>query len=180
MAAYLKTFTGKKVDALEPQADTIDLRDIAHALSLLCRGNGQVTHFYSVGQHCVNAAKEAELRGYTVRLQFLCLLHDAAESYVSDLIRPVKQYLPEFDKIENNFLKAIFEHFELGEVTAEEWKLVKEVDDDLLVYDLVYLLQEPVSERGFRCLRNPDIDYVDPVLIEKEYIDIAEKLIKSL
>ena len=180
MAAYLKTYTGLKVDALLPDPDTIELRDIAHALSLNCRGNGQVTHFYSVAQHCINAYYEAVEWDYSDREKLFCLLHDAAEAYVTDLIRPVKQYLPDYQKIEDKFLEAIFNHFDLGLPTEDEWKKVKFVDDALLDYDLVYLLNEAMPESGFKTKRVPDLEYVNPKEIEDLYYDIAIKLVDKL
>ena len=49
----ITTYTGKLFDPTNPNIDGIDIVDIAHALSLLCRGNGHVKHFYSVGQHSI-------------------------------------------------------------------------------------------------------------------------------
>ena len=77
MGVYLKTFMGYRVDPLNPEPETITLTDIAHALSFICRANGQGTHFYSVAQHCINAAKEAKERGDSVRVQLGCLLRCA-------------------------------------------------------------------------------------------------------
>ena len=78
--SYITTFTGKHFDPTNPDIALIDLRDIAHALSLTCRGNGHVKTFFSVGQHCIHAAKEAAARGYTKRVILACLIHDASES----------------------------------------------------------------------------------------------------
>ena len=50
----ITTYTGKHIDPLHPDPDMICIEDIAHALSLICRGNGQVKTFFSVGQHCIN------------------------------------------------------------------------------------------------------------------------------
>ena len=77
----IKTYGGRYFSPVEPEAENIDIGDIAHALSLLCRGNGQVTQFFSVGQHCLNCAAEAEARGYSRRVCLACLLHDASEAY---------------------------------------------------------------------------------------------------
>ena len=44
------------------------IRDVAHALSFICRGNGHVKQFFSVGQHCINCSLEAEARGYSERV----------------------------------------------------------------------------------------------------------------
>ena len=70
----ITTYTGRHIDPLHPDPDMICIEDIAHALSLICRGNGQVKTFFSVGQHCINCAREALARGYSRRVAFACLL----------------------------------------------------------------------------------------------------------
>lgn len=180
MADYIKTFTGKKIDPLNPKVEDIELRDIAHALSLICRGNGQVTHFYSVAQHCINAVYEARERGYSKRIQLICLFHDAAEAYVSDVVRPVKKHLTAFDGIEEGFLNQILNKFGLTNITDEEWEKVQLVDDDILTYDLVVLLKEPLPKEGYKTKRVPDLSFVDPTIIEEQYMNLAKKLLGSL
>lgn len=177
--SYLKTYMGNKVDPLSVKAEDITLEDIAHALSLMCRGNGQVVHFYSVGQHCINCAKEAKARGWNERLQLGCLLHDAAEAYMSDLITPIKVYMPQYYEIEDKFLEAVYEKFGLADLTEEEWNMIMEVDRALLTYDLVELLKEPVPDEGYQVVRIPDIDFRPFEEVEKEYKDLAETLLKN-
>ena len=116
----IKTYSGIMFDPLNPREELIRIGDIAHALSMLCRANGHFKSFYSVGQHCINCAKEAEGRGYSDRVVLACLLHDGAEAYVSDIIRPVKVLLENFDEIETRFQEAIYAHFGLGDLTEEE------------------------------------------------------------
>jgi Predicted hydrolases of HD superfamily len=128
----MNTISGVLLDPKHVKADDIRLYDIAHPLSFICRGVGQVKHFLSVGQHCINCAKEAEGRGYSDRVILACLLHDGAEAYVSDIIRPVKVLLENFDEIENRFQEAIYEHFGIGDLTAEERELVHLIDDVML------------------------------------------------
>ena len=53
MADYITTYTGHHLDPLNPDSEKICIEDIAHALSLICRGNGQVKMFWSVDQHCL-------------------------------------------------------------------------------------------------------------------------------
>ena len=180
MEVYLKTYMGYKVDPLDPKPETITLRDIAHALSLICRGNGQCTHFYSVAQHCINAAKEAEVRGDSVRIQLGCLLHDGAEAYLSDLIRPVKQFMPKYYEIEDRFLNVIYSKFGLPDLTEEELEEIKDIDDALLDYDLVELLKEPGPEGGYRLKRIPDLEFVPFEEAQAEYEAIAKRLTERL
>ena len=59
----MNTWTGRQFDPLHMQPSDVSLEDIAHALSLLCRGGGHLDRFYSVGQHCINCAGEARARG---------------------------------------------------------------------------------------------------------------------
>lgn len=94
----ITTYTKKTFDPLAPKEEFLDIHDIAHSLSLLCRANGHFPEFYSVGEHCLNCAREAQARGYSVRVQLACLLHDASEAYLSDVTRPVKSALPEYKK----------------------------------------------------------------------------------
>ncbi|MCQ2521622.1 MAG: hypothetical protein MJ105_04520 [Lachnospiraceae bacterium] len=180
MAAYLKTYMGYKVDPLDPKEEYITLEDIAHALSLNCRGNGQVTHFYSVCQHCINCAKEAKARGESVRVQFAALLHDGAEAYLSDLIRPIKDGMPGYREMEDRFLKVILAKFGLADLTKEEWQKVKKIDDDLLTIDLVELLKEPMPEEGYQVKRRPDIAFVPFEDAEKEYLQMANEYLTML
>ncbi len=174
---YLKTYMGNKVNPLNVTPKDITLEDIAHALSLLCRGNGQVAHFYSVGQHCINCAKEAAVRGDSVRLQLGCLLHDAAEAYMSDLITPIKVLMPKYYEIEDDFLKAVYAKFGLGDITKEEWEHIMEIDKALLTYDLVELLKEPAPEDALKPVRTPDIAFRPFEEVEEEYKALALRLI---
>ena len=97
--SVMNTFSGKKFDPMHMNSEDVSLEDLAHALSLLCRGGGHLKYFYSVGQHSINCMKEARARGWSKRVQLACLLHDASEAYIADIIRPVKVHLPEYYKI---------------------------------------------------------------------------------
>lgn len=175
----MKTFQDRRINPLDPKPGDIHIEDIAHALSLLCRGNGQVKVFYSVGQHCINAEKEAVARGESERVCFACLLHDSSEAYMSDVIRPIKQALPKYREIEDNFLNVVFSRFGLGKLSDDEKKRVKSIDDALLDYDMAMMLGEPVPEGGFRFVRTPDIEFRPFEEVEKEYLEIFEKYYKE-
>lgn len=140
--SYITTYTGKHFDPTKPDISLVDIRDIAHALSLTCRGNGHVKTFFSVGQHCINCALEAKARGYSRRVILACLIHDASEAYMSDVPRPFKHTLPEYMAAEDKLLDLIYEKFLGDTLTAEEQALVKAIDNDLLYYDLRELLNE--------------------------------------
>lgn len=170
--SYITTYTGKHFDPTAPDASLFDIRDIAHALSLTCRGNGHVKTFFSVGQHCINCALEAELRGYSPKVVLACLLHDASEAYMSDVPRPFKASLPEYVQAEERLLEMIYEIF-LGEkLTPKEQTMVKEIDDDLLYYDLKVLLNEPSSAEAPQLKINLDYTVVPFEQVEEQYLSI--------
>lgn len=146
MSDYIRTNSGVRFYPLNPDPQGILIEDIAHALSLLCRGNGHVKVFFSVGQHCIHCAKEAEQRGYSTRLILACLLHDASEAYLSDITRPVKQHLQDYCRYEEHLLEVIYKKFLGSPLSQEEQKLVKIIDDDMLYYDLRDLLNEFVNK----------------------------------
>ena len=118
MSEYITTYTGKYFNPTQPNPDLISIQDIAHALSLICKGNGHVQTFWSVGQHCICCAKEAAARGLSDRMVLACLLHDASECYMSDVPTPFKKELPEYQAQLN------------------------EIDHAMLLYDLENLLGE--------------------------------------
>lgn len=120
MSDYILTYTKTRIYPLRPNADDIKIEDIAHSLSLLTRANDHFKHFYSVAQHAINCYKEAKARGYSERVQLGCLLHDASESYISDLTRPVKGHLSEYLTIEERLQSLIYEKYGLSDLTQEE------------------------------------------------------------
>lgn len=168
----ITTFTGKHFNPLEPDADVIDIVDIAHALSLLCRGNGHVKSFFSVGQHCIHCALEAEARGYSERVILACLLHDASECYMSDVPSPFKKSLLGYQRTEEKLLEIIYEKYLGTMLTNEEEALVKQVDEDMLYFDLRELLGEK-SDRDEPQMKS---DFSYQVLafdvVEQKYLEL--------
>ena len=45
--SYITTYTGNHFDPINPDPELINIVDIAHALPMICRGNGQVSTFWS-------------------------------------------------------------------------------------------------------------------------------------
>ena len=170
--SYITTYTGKHFDPANPDIAQVDIRDIAHALSLICRGNGQVKSFFSVGQHCINAAKEAIARGYSKRVILACLLHDAGESYLSDVPRPLKPSMPEYVRTEEHLLDLIYEKYLGYKLDKEEQSLVKSIDNDLLYYDLKELLNEVSESSEPELLISLSYEFVSFAQVEQEYLNL--------
>ncbi len=174
------TYTGKLFEPADPDPELIDIRDIAHALSLICRGNGHVSTFWSVGQHCLCCAKEAKARGLSDRMALACLLHDASECYLSDIPRPFKKDLPEYRETEEAYLDMIYGKFIGSTLTPEEEKQLKQIDDDLLWYDLKLLLHGTQEGEEPRMEITPDYSERPFADVEREYLQLFEELSEKL
>ncbi len=157
---------------MDPDPSAIFVEDIAHALSLLCRGNGHVKTFWSVGQHCICCAREAEAMGLPDRMILACLLHDASECYMSDIPRPFKQELPEYREREERLLAIIYERFLGSSLTEGEKRLLKAIDDAMLWFDMKYLLEPLPGEPEPDVHIRPDYTARPFAEVEAEYLSI--------
>lgn len=102
--------SGLLINLKQPTVEMICIDDIASALSKICRFGGHSNDFYSVAQHSVLVAKLAP--------EYLCreaLLHDAAEAYLGDVIKPLKNLIGSaYEDIEHRFMVAICKKFNLS------------------------------------------------------------------
>lgn len=114
---WFQTASGVAFYHGDPKPEEINIGDIAHALSLICRFGGHVKQFYSVAQHCVMVSN------ITHSLQGL--LHDAPEAYMGDMVNPLKRQMPEFRAAEEKIWRVIAAKFE---VEFELHRHVKKAD----------------------------------------------------
>ena len=168
--SYITTYLKKYIDPTNASANDIDIVDIAHALSLLCRANGHFKHFYSVAQHSINCAKEAKARGYSERVQLGCLLHDASEAYLSDVTRPIKSQLQKYLDIEEKLQNTIFDKWITPSLNKEEIKQIFEIDDDILYHEFLNLLDEKISNVEPQILSKPNYAFSNFSEVESEFI----------
>ena len=172
----IKTYTGIMFDPLNPDAEKIDIVDIAHSLSMLCRANGHFRTFHSVGQHCINCLHEAQARGYSRRVQLACLLHDASEAYLSDVTRPVKEELPGYVKIEEPLQDAIWRKYLGSPLTEEEDRQVFAVDDAILYHEFLALMGTPLPELEAPLLSEPVFSFVEFTACREQYLACFRRL----
>lgn len=129
----MQTYTGRRFWPLDPRPGDVSLRDVAHALSQICRYNGHSSQFYSVAEHCVHVSRycspENRLWG---------LMHDAAEAYLCDLIRPVKNCISNYKDHEMRVLSAIGDFLGFSLPIPDE---VIEIDNRILVNEKQALMR---------------------------------------
>ena len=176
----ITTFSGISFAPVTPDIDKIKIEDIAHSLSLLCRANGHFIRFFSVAQHAINCTKEAAARGYSTRVQLACLLHDASESYMSDVTRPVKKLLPIYVEIEENLQNAIYAKF-LGSALAEDENMqMREIDDDMLESEFVVLLPKREIRRIVSLKTNPTYEFENFDKVESEFLQLFHEIVAKI
>lgn len=146
---WIQTRHGRKFHLLDPRPEDFDIRDIAHALSNVCRFTGHVSKFYSVGEHSVRVADLLKDGGFSVETQYAGLMHDASEAYISDMARPFKQ-LPEFA-----FYREIEDKLMVHLSAAMQFvnpmpKCVKTADEILLGTEARDLMWPPIDGWHFR------------------------------
>ena len=171
--SYITTVTGIHFYPLNPNPKDIDIEDIAHALSLICRANGHFRHFYSVAQHCIACAEEAIERGYSPEVILGCLLHDASEAYLCDVTRPVKKHIPQYLQAEEKLQEVIWKRFIGRELTDAEKKLIFEIDDDILSMEFHLLMPEDLNEDYRKLQGSYTCEYQDPQEVKLRFIQMA-------
>ncbi len=174
--SYILTYKKKEFYPLAPKTEDIDIDDIAHALSLLCRANGHFKHFYSVGLHSLNCAYEAMARGYSKNVVLGCLIHDASEAYLADITRPVKKHLHKYLEIEEVLQNEIFNKW-IPSLNEDERKLVFEIDDAILYYEFSTLFGEKIFDYVPQLLSTPRFEYIEFSIVENEFKELFNKLV---
>lgn len=155
---YIQVNSGRYFYVLDPRPEDITVQDIAHSLSNICRFTGHGDRFYCVGEHSILCARVARKLGYPTLQQLYCLLHDASESVMNDLAKPVKQNIPQYKEVEDAVMKVMWEVAGLPKPTAEDYKIVKTIDNTLLVNEMEQLMK--------RC-DIPDVEHV------KIFVDLS-------
>jgi hypothetical protein len=130
--SWFVTRNGKRFFPLDTRVEDICIFDIAHALSMICRFGGHSRRFYSVAEHSVLVSEVVPPE------DALCgLLHDATEAYIGDMVRPLKQELPSYVKLENKLWPLIAEKFQIDPVMPPS---VKHADNSVLLAEKAALV----------------------------------------
>lgn len=136
---WMQTHTDRKFYPLDPRPEDISVYDIARGISMQCRYNGHVKRFYSVAEHCwhmSHAVPEEDA--------LWALLHDATESYVGDMVRPLKKHMPDFSAAEDRVMAAIVDKF--GLATYDMPQSVRDADNRILLDERDALKGTPPDE----------------------------------
>lgn len=153
----IKVAAGHYVDLANPHPMSIDLPTIASALSKLCRFGCHCPTFYSVAEHCVHATRLAAADNLCREGLRAVLLHDAAEAYVGDVVKPLKVMLPDYAKVEARMEAAVSERFG---VDFKRWSTeIKRYDRMMLKAEKIALWPEDTEEwTGFAEIEDCEVE----------------------
>lgn len=164
---FIQTYTGNKFWPFDPKPEHVNIYDIAHSLSLLCRYNGHCKKLYSVAEHSILVArslpKEFKLWG---------LMHDAAEAYFSDIPTPIKKSLSSIDAIESNIMHAICRAFDMP---LEIPKEVEKADHAILVDEKEQVMDKQIHWNSLDLIKKPlgaKIDFLSPGNAESLFLTL--------
>lgn len=180
---FIETYTGKFFYLLNPKERDVDIIDIAHSLSQLCRYTGHTQNFYSVAEHSYFASHIIDEK-YALE----ALLHDAVEVYMNDMSRPVKRSIAlksnklydNYKEIEQNIEKIIAKKYKLQFPFPEE---VKKIDNIMLYLEAHQLHFKKIDKWNFPIIiANKNLITIQnykPKEIEKRFlnrfIELTEK-----
>lgn len=153
---WLQTYTGRRFEFETPHWSDISIVDIAHALALTNRFGGHTRVPYSVAEHsCRVAMRCRDLAHGNLDAMRAGLLHDAAEAYVGDLVRPLKLRIDmgAFGWLERRIMRVIEVRFApAAEIDYQH--LVVKADAELLATEARDLLNGGPLE-GWASLPDP-------------------------
>lgn len=143
----IPTFTGLSVDPLNLRLEDINIIDIAHHLSHQCRYAGATSIMYPTSQHCCILADYAHdvLKATPVE-SLQILMHDAPETYLPDMPRPIKKRMPQYREWDYNATVKIREW--LGVTNLPIPAFQDEIDSRIIRDERAQLLNEQWQDWG--------------------------------
>ena len=175
------TYTGKWFYPLEPRPEDVDIRDIAHALSLICRFTGHVTYHYSVATHSIAVSELCK-----PHLALYGLLHDAGEAYLTDIAHPIKDgfmwHDVPFKEIEDHLICVIIDGLGIPPANKIIWDAVDHVDKAVGVAESIQLMRQQLKW-GKRCRISPANYHVvrsEPEIEEQRFLRLYKELMSNV
>lgn len=173
----IKVAQGHYVSLLEPDPATIEIRSIAAALSKTCRYGGHCPDFYSVAEHSIHAANLARATGFDTWVVRAVFLHDAAEAYLGDMVKPLKSAMPAYRVVEERMEAAIAAAFN---VDFQRWHaVIKRFDWIMLKAEKAALWPDDTDVwPGLENVEDRDVTFRfwDPTYAEEEFLAAAMTL----
>lgn len=174
---FIETYSGIQFYPLEPEEKDVNIIDIAHSLSHLCRYSGHCKFFYSVAQHSVNIYHLLKQSTNNPVILMDGLLHDATEAYMVDLPKPLKEHMDEYSAYEERLQKVIYSYIGLPKKISSE---VKHADNIMLSHEAAILM--PCRTWNFNPIVLKEISIEERLIsdVRNEFLSIFYKLNNEL
>lgn len=168
----IQTFTGRAYYPMAPRPNDLEIEDVAHALSNLCRWGGHVKRFYSVAEHSVHVS-----RCVPPNHAFAALMHDATEAYVIDVPRPLKRALVNYADIEIANWRAICDRWSM---CFDLPQCVHDADNKVLMAERLALMR-PSFIGGWPDIEAANVEIIGwaPVRAKQEFLMRFEQLLED-
>lgn len=171
----IKVSAGHYVDLANPDPSTIDIKSIAAALSKICRFGGHCPKFYSVAEHSLLATTLASSEGVRDDALKAVFLHDAAEAYIGDMVKPLKVTMPQYGEAEQRIEAAIQAAF--GIDFDRYMDVIKRYDRAMLKAEKVAMWPEDTEKwAGFSEIEDHVVifGFWGPTEAERQFLAMAE------
>lgn len=186
--SFIETYSGIRMWPLDPKPDEIDIEDIAHALSLLCRFTGHCRFLYTVGQHSLNVYHILRQLGASPVVQLRGLLHDASEAYISDIAAPTKPHIQGYGEIEHGIEEVIFDKYNINNVSDSDKTLIKKIDWIMVCLEAETLCphaswnraEYPHQELATLGVTAPQISEGYPLVTKVVFLEVFEELMREV
>lgn len=134
MSKYWLMHSGTKIHLDNMSIDDINLDDIAHHLTKICRYGGglKLNHHYSVANHSIALYYYAMDQGLPLEVQKCLLMHDATEAYLGDVNDILKLWLPDYMEIEEMVKQLIWAKYQLPDDPMVD-EIVNQLDKRILL-----------------------------------------------
>lgn len=170
VSTTIRLRSGLYLDLDSPQPEQFTFGDIAGALSKICRFGGQIDRYYSVAEHLCHCTVQARIDGLPLVTQRAVLLHDAAEAFIGDVVKPLKIMLRDYQPIEYAMEKVIAAKF--GVDFDVETEAVRKIGREMLIAERRALFStDNVKWTGEDAVRPITIQFEcwDPKTAEENY-----------
>lgn len=163
---YILLNSGKRFDYTDLDNQTIDIEDVAHGLSNLCRYSGQVDEFYSIAEHSVWCSLLAPPED-----AWEALLHDGPESVMVDIPSPLKALLPDYKALEYRYEVAFAKQYGMRFPYPPA---VKEVDTRIRLTEMICGFscegRDVLSSTGLKPYKNLSLAFMKPDQAKRAFL----------
>lgn len=111
-ARWCRSFSNQEIEPADSTTWNFSAEDIIQGLAKQSRYSGQITGWYSVGEHSWQLCRWAQYHRLSTNAQRYALLHDSSEAVLgADVPGPWKVLVPEWKELERKVTNHLLKRF---------------------------------------------------------------------